>query len=264
LIAVVTGASRGGGRGIALALGGLGATVYVTGRTRAGETGLGGLPGTIDETAGEVTARGGAGIAVRVDHTVDTEAEALFARVAAEHGRLDVLVANAWGGYEQDDAFDAPFWEQPLTRFDRMWAAGVRSTYVACIHAARLMLPARRGLLVATTLHAGPDDWSLEREGPISVPYETAKVAVNRTLFGMAHNLRPHGVAAVAVAPSWMRTEAVLRDNPPPPARLGETHSVDYLGRVVAALACDPDPMRHTGRLYRAVDLGREYGLEPD
>jgi NAD(P)-dependent dehydrogenase (short-subunit alcohol dehydrogenase family) len=261
VIAVVTGASRGGGRGIALALGELGATVYVTGRTRRGEHGPDGLPGSIDETADEVTARGGSGIAVRTDHAVDGDVEALFERVRREQGRLDLLVANAWGGYEgAPETFDAPFWEQPAWRLDRMVATGLRATYTAAVHAARLMLPQRSGLIVGTTLHAGPDDWDLARDGPIGVEYEAVKVAVNRLLFGMAHNLRAHRIAVVAVAPGWMRTEAARRDNPPPDDD-PNAHSVEFLGRVVAELATDANVLARTGKLYRALDLAREYGI---
>lgn len=261
MIAVVTGASRGGGRGIALALGEIGATVYVTGRTRRGDKGPEGLPGTIDDTADEVTSRGGTGVPVRVDHSRADEAEALFERVRRGHGRLDLLVANAWGGYEgEQETFDAPFWEQPSWRLDRMIDTGLRATYSACVNAARLMLPQRRGLIVGTTLHTGPHDWSLDREGTIGVEYEAVKVAVNRLLFGMAHTLRPHGIAVVAVAPGWMRTEAALRDNPPPPDD-PSAHSVEYLGRVVAALAADPNVLEHTGGLYRVKELAQIYGV---
>lgn len=260
-IAVVTGASRGGGRGIALALGELGATVYVTGRTRRGEQGPEGLPGTIDETADEVTAQGGTGVPVRVDHSLPDEVEALFERVRQEHGRLDLLVANAWGGYEgEQETFDAPFWEQPSWRLDRMIDTGLRATYFACVNATRLMLPERRGLIVGTTLHTGPHDWSLAREGQIGVEYEAVKVAVNRLLFGMAHNLRPHGISVIAVAPGWMRTEAAVRDNPPSPDD-PSAHSVEYLGAVVAALATDPNVHERTGGLYRAKELGQIYGV---
>lgn len=264
MIAVVTGASRGGGRGVALALGELGATVYVTGRTRHGESGPDGLPGTIDETADEVSARGGVGIPVRTDHAVDVEVDALFERVRREQGRLDLLVANAWGGYEgEQESFDAPFWEQPLWRLDRMLATGLRATYTACANAARLMLPQRSGVIVGTTLHTGPHDWDRDRDGPIGVEYEAVKVAINRLLFGMAHNLRPHGIAVVAVAPGWMRTEAALRDNPPPPGD-PNAHSVEFFGRVVAALGTDSNALERTGQMYRALDLGRAYGLEPE
>ena len=133
-VAVVTGASRGGGRGIALALGEAGATVYVTGRSTRRAPTRADLPGTtIEDTAEQVTARGGAGIPVRCDHTDDAQVTALFERVQSEHDRLDILVNNVWGGYENYDpaTFDAPFWEQPLWRWDRMFTAGVRAHFAA-------------------------------------------------------------------------------------------------------------------------------------
>jgi NAD(P)-dependent dehydrogenase (short-subunit alcohol dehydrogenase family) len=140
-VAVVTGASRGVGRGIALAVGEAGATVYVTGRSDAGGT-TEGLPGTVGDTADAVTRRGGQGIAVRCDHTADAEVEALFARVAREQSRLDLLVNNAWGGYEQHDGprFVAPFWEQPLRHWPGMFESGVRAHLVATRLAVPLML----------------------------------------------------------------------------------------------------------------------------
>src|SRR4051794_28707118 len=141
-IAVVTGASRGAGRAIALELGAAGASVYVTGRTSRGEAQAEGLAGTGEDTADEVTARGGVGIAARVDHTQPEQVAALFARVRAEQGRLDLLVNNAWGGYEHHDgaAFVAPFWEQPLERWDAMFTAGVWAQLVTARAAAPLMI----------------------------------------------------------------------------------------------------------------------------
>src|SRR5436309_7480786 len=140
-VAVVTGASRGVGRGIALALGEAGAVVYVTGRSEDGKT-TEGLPGTIRETAEAVTQRGGQGIAVRCDHTADAEVEALFARVSREKGRLDLLVNNVWGGYEGHDwsRFGAPFWEQPVRHWSGMFEAGVRAHLVASRLAVPLLL----------------------------------------------------------------------------------------------------------------------------
>ena len=144
-VALVTGASRGGGRGIALVLGEEGATVYVTGRSVRGASTRPELSGTtIDDTAEQVTARGGVGILVRCDHTVDEDVEALFARVEEEQGRrLDVVVNNVWGGYERDPEGDfvSPFWEQPLWRWDAMFTAGVRAHYTASRLAVRLMIP---------------------------------------------------------------------------------------------------------------------------
>src|SRR5213595_1631184 len=184
-VAVVTGASRGVGKGIALALGEAAATVYVTGRSvDAGTTE--GLPGTIRETADAVTHRGGQGIAVRCDHTADAEVEALFARVKREQGRLDLLVNNAWGGYEQHDLsrFVAPFWEQPLRHWSGMFEAGVRAHLVASRLAVPLMFSAGRGLIVHTTA------WDRDKYLG-NLFYDVAKAAVNRMAFGMARELRP-------------------------------------------------------------------------
>src|SRR2546423_4428476 len=203
-VAVVTGASRGIGKGIALALGEAGATVYVTGRSDAGRT-TEGLPGTVRETADAVTQRGGQGVAVRCDHTADAEVEALFARVTQEQGRLDVLVNNVWGGYEQQDwsRFAAPFWEQPLRHWSGMFEAGVRAHLVATRLAVPLMLPHRRGLIIHTTA------WDRDRYLG-NLFYDVAKAPVNRLAFGMARELQPHQVAVVALAPGFVRTERVL------------------------------------------------------
>ena len=255
-VAVVTGASRGGGRAIALALGEAGATVYVTGRsTRAAGT-TERLPGTVDETAEGVTAGGGVGIPVRVDHTVDAEVEALFARVREEQGRLDLLVNNAWGGYEGYDGrtFDAPFWEQPTARWEAMFTAGVRTHFVAARLAAPSMIAQGAGLIVGTVAWAfGAYTGNLY--------YDVAKAAVIRMAFGMAEELRPHGVAAVAVAPGFMRTERVLAAHAAAPFDLSGTESPAYLGRAIAALAADPDVIERSGRLLTAGELARAYGF---
>src|SRR5262245_15190739 len=142
-VAVVTGASRGVGKGIAVALGEAGVTVYVTGRSDADST-TEGLPGTTQDTADAVTQRGGQGIAVRCDHTVDADVEALFARVRQEQGRLDILVNNIWGGYEQWSRFTDPFWEQPLRHWSGMFESGVRAHLVASRLAVPLMRSAQR------------------------------------------------------------------------------------------------------------------------
>jgi NAD(P)-dependent dehydrogenase (short-subunit alcohol dehydrogenase family) len=254
-VAVVTGASRGGGRAIAVALGELGMTVYVTGRSARGGDRTEDLPGTIEDTAEAVDAAGGQGVPVRVDHTVDAEVEALFARVLAETGHLDLLVNNAWGGYEgYGSDFDAPFWEQPLRRWDAMFTAGVRAAYVASRLAAPLMVERRAGLIVSTLA------W-VDGAYMGSVPYDTAKAAVARMAFGMAHDLRRHGVAALAVAPGFMRTERVLAVHARAPFDLGGTESPAYLGRAVAALAADPDVLERSGQVLTAGDLARVYGF---
>jgi NAD(P)-dependent dehydrogenase (short-subunit alcohol dehydrogenase family) len=273
-IAVVTGGSRGAGRGIALELGAAGATVYVTGRSTRDaspdsygsilhHSALDRLPGTIDDTADEVTALGGRGIAVRCDHAVDAEVGALFERVWRERGRLDLLVNNAWGGHEAFDpaAFTAPFWEQPLDQWDAMFTRGVRNHLLADRHAAPLLIRQGRGLIVATTY------WERGNYMRGNLFYDLAKAAIVRLAFDVAEELRPHGVASLAVSPGWMRTEFVLaahhadetswRERP----ALARTESPRYVGRAVAALAADPDVMRRSGDVLRVGDLAREYGF---
>ncbi len=258
-IAVVTGASRGGGRGIALALGEAGATVYVTGRSVKGEATTDNMAGTIDETAEAVTARGGRGIPARVNHAVDSEVEALFDRVKQEQGKLDILVNNAWGGYEGYDGdtwsdgthFIAPFWEQSMARWQGMFEAGVRSQIVAARCAAPLMLPQRQGLIVNTTA------WDRDKYLG-NLFYDVAKNAVNRTVYGMARDLRDYNIAAVAIAPGFMRTERVLAANIPD---LSATESPEYIGRAIAAIAADPHILRKSGSVLAAGDLAREYGF---
>lgn len=260
-VAVVTGASRGGGRGIALVLGEEGTTVYVTGRSVRGASTRSELPGTtIEDTAEQVTARGGVGIPARCDHTVDAEVEALFERVKQEQGRLDILVNNVWGGYEKDPEGDfvAPFWEQPLWRWDVMFVAGVRAHYTASRLVARLMISQRQGLIVNTTF------WDRDKYfAPLS--YYLSKTTINRMVYGMALELRKHDIAAVALSPGWMRTEAVMADLPPngrpSPEEVDRTESVEYIGRAVVALAADPDVMEKSGSVLTVGDLAREYGF---
>jgi NAD(P)-dependent dehydrogenase (short-subunit alcohol dehydrogenase family) len=254
-VAVVTGASRGIGKGIALALGEAGATVYVTGRSEAGRT-TESLPGTVGETAAAVTERGGLGIPVRCDHRVDAEVEALFAGVTQEQGRLDLLVNNVWGGYEQQDwsRFGAPFWEQPLRHWSAMFESGVRAHLVATRLAIPLMLPHRRGLIVHTTA------WDRDKYLG-NLFYDLAKAAVNRLALGMARELQPHQVAVVALAPGFVRTERVLAAF----ARVGRLpdhlESPEYIGRAVAALATDANVMAKSGRVLTVGDLAKEYGF---
>src|SRR5262245_30274345 len=197
-VVVVTGSSRGAGRGIALSLGEAGATVYATGRSVRGRLTTENLPGTIEETAEAVTARGGTGIPVQCDHTVDSDVEALFERVKREQGRLDLLVNNAWGGYEGHDyrKFSAPFHEQPLRHWDGMFTAGVRATLVSSRFAVMLMLPQKHGLIVNTTA------WDRDRYFG-NLIYDVAKGAITRMTYAMARELRPHHIAALGVAPGF-------------------------------------------------------------
>ncbi len=271
-IAVVTGASRGAGRGIALELGAAGATVYVTGRSTRGSPGAGydrflgvigldAVPGTIEDTAEEVSRLGGKAIPVRCDHTDESDVAALFERVAREQsGRLDLLVNNAWGGHQDAAHIVKPFWELPATFWDGMFHAGVRNHILAGKHAAPLMIARGRGLIVTVTF------WDRDRYTG-HFYYDLAKAAMTRLSFGMAQELRPHGVAAVAVSPGWMRTEFILAAYRTDEARwrevpaLAGTESPRYVGRAVVALAGDPRVMEKSGRVYRVGDLAAEYGF---
>jgi NAD(P)-dependent dehydrogenase (short-subunit alcohol dehydrogenase family) len=264
VVALVTGASRGAGRGIALALGAAGATVYVSGRSVDGGPTTDNVPGTVDETAREVTNCGGHGIAVRCDHTVDAEVESLFRRIRDDHGRLDVLVNNVWGGYENSECRPlplVPFWEQSLDQWERMFTAGVRAHLVASRLAVPLMLPQRRGLIVSTT--ANLDALPYLR----NLFYDLAKNAVARLTWAMAHELREHGITAVAVAPGFMRTERVVEAF----RRAGAADAIDgpggpketttYLGRAIVALASDARVIEKSGQLVEVGTLAREYGF---
>ncbi len=257
-IAVVAGGSRGAGRGIALSLGDAGATVYVTGRSVRGAT-TENVPGSVDETAEEVTARGGIGIAARCDYTEAGDVEALFERVRREQGRLDILVNSAWGGNERFDGrtfddgttFANPFWEQSLERWDAMFTRGVRSYAVASRYAVPLMLQGKRGLIINV---------SFDDNGKYigHLYYDLAKNAMNRLAFAMAQELRGHGIAAIALSPGHMRTERVLAVEG---LDLSDTESTEYIGRAVAALAADPDVMRKSGGIHTVGALAREYGF---
>ena len=264
VVSLVTGASRGAGRGIALELGAAGATVYVTGRSVDGGPTTDNLPGTIDESAREVTNRGGRGIAVRCDHTVDADVESLFDRIRDEHGRLDLVVNNVWGGYENRECRPlplVPFWEQPLHQWDAMVTAGVRAHLVGSRLAVPLMLPQRRGLLVSTTANLTPLPYLR------NLFYDLAKNAVARLAWATAQELREHGIASVAVAPGFMRTERVVeafrRAGAPDAVNGpgGPKETTAYLGRAVVALASDARVIDKSGQLLEVGTLAREYGF---
>jgi NAD(P)-dependent dehydrogenase (short-subunit alcohol dehydrogenase family) len=257
--ALVTGASRGIGRGIALALGDAGATVYVTGRSVAADR-TDDLPGTVDETAASVAERGGRGIAVQCDHTDDRQAEALFDRIDRDHDHgsgdgLGLLVNNVWGGYEgYDESFDDPFWEQSVETWDRMFDAGVRAHFTASRLAVPRLLDADGGLVVTVSSgHGG------RFRG--SVPYDVSKTATERLTKTMAHELRDTPVSAVAVQPGFTRTERVLDAVDEDEEVLAGTESPLYTGRAVVALVLDDGVAERSGGVFRVGDLAREYGF---
>jgi len=256
-ISLVTGASRGVGKGVALGLGETGATVYVTGRTVEPETGPMGLPGTIGETANEITRLGGTGIPVHCDHTDDRQVEALFDRIDKEQNRLDVLVNSAWGGYERmfennEFTWPYPFWMQPLWRWDAMFDAGVRAGYAASVLAAKRMINQGSGLIVNVSFWAAQ-----KRIG--NVAYGVSKAATDKMTVYMAEELKQHGVAVISLYPGLVRTESVMRAAPF--LDLSNSESPQFIGRAVAALASDPDIMKRTGTICTAAALGREYGF---
>lgn len=266
-VALVTGASRGVGKGIAIGLGEAGATVYVTGRSVTegdGRGPRGPLPGTIHATADAVTAAGGQGIPVRCDHTADDDVARLFDRIEREAKRLDILVNNAWAGYErmfEDGEYtnEAPYWLQPVWRWDAMFSTGVRGALRASQLATRLMLKQKSGLIVNVSYWAGQTYLS-------NLPYGVAKAATDRMTADMAHELRVHapanegaGICVVSLYPGLVRTESVLEaaeffD-------LSNSESPQFIGRVVGALAADPRRMDKTGRVHVAAALAREYGV---
>ena len=263
-VALVTGASRGIGKGIAVELGAAGATVFVTGRT----VGRGGrLPGTIGETAAEIDALGGVGVAVQCDHHDDAQVDAVFAKLLGEQGRIDLLVNNVFAAPDLAQWLGRPFWELPTEAWDEVIDIGVRSHYVAAAHAARAMVERGRGLII-----------NISSSGAIqyahNVPYGVGKAAVDKMTSDMAHELSPHNVAVVSLWPGLVKTELVMFG-----ARRGEdggefldlgdegvfdlagAESPRFVGRAAVSLAADANVMAKSGRAFAVADLAREYGF---
>jgi NAD(P)-dependent dehydrogenase (short-subunit alcohol dehydrogenase family) len=264
-IALVAGATRGAGRGIAIELGARGATVYCTGRTTREAQSPMRRPETIDETAELVAAAGGAGIAVRVDHTSIDEVSALMARIAREQdGRLDVVVNSLWGG-DPLTSWTSSFWEHSLTDGLEMQRHAVSAHLITAWHAVPLLVARGTGLVVEMT------DGDGERYGG-ALFYDLAKASNVRIARDLAADLRPYGVAAVAVAPGFLRSEAVLdhfgvteatwRDAIAQDVHFAQSETPRFVGRAVAALAADGDVMRHSGRTLHSGALAAEYDID--
>jgi NAD(P)-dependent dehydrogenase (short-subunit alcohol dehydrogenase family) len=263
-IAVVAGATRGAGRGIAVMLGAAGATVYVTGRSVRGRPATGARPETIEETAELAQARGGIGIPVRVDHTVPGEVEALFARVAQEQkGRLDLLVNDVWGGDELSE-WGKPFWEQSLANGLLMQDRAVFSHLITSYYGAPLMVARGSGLIVEIT-----DGVDYNYRGNLF--YSLAKVGAIHLAAAMAEDLRPHGVTALAVTPGFLRSEAMLdgfgvteenwREGAQQDPHFIASETPYYIGQAVTALASDPRVAEKSGATLSSWGLAREYGF---
>ena len=273
-VAVVTGASRGAGKGIALALGEAGATVYCVGRTRRGGAApIDGAPGTIDDTAEAVTARGGRGIAVATDCTDEAQVAAAFAQVERDHGGLDVLANAVWGGHDAFRSHDEwmasmgrPFWE----RAGQMWSltmdAGPRAYLLASAQAARLMAARKRGLITGVTDFVfGDPEAPKKGHMPGMLFPVVAHDCINRLMYCLSEEVKKHGIAVVTLMPGFMRTERVERamttEKMKKMMRYDLSESVLYIGRAVAALAGDPKVKSKTGRIHYVADLAEEYGF---
>jgi NAD(P)-dependent dehydrogenase (short-subunit alcohol dehydrogenase family) len=262
-VALVAGATRGAGRGIARALGEAGATVYCTGRSVRGRPSPYGRPETIDETAELITAAGGRAIPVRVDHTVEAEVQALFERIDREQGRLDVL-ADSVAGEDPMMRQWGHFWKADLGTSDAILRQAFVSHVITAKHAVPRMIARRSGLVVEVTegdtLSAGGN--------PLSA---TVKLALKGLALNMATELKAHGVAAVAITPGFLRSESMLegfgvteanwRDGGKKDSNFLQSESPLFVGRAVAALAADPRMLDRTGHLLSSWELAREYGF---
>ncbi|HEX7874077.1 MAG TPA: SDR family NAD(P)-dependent oxidoreductase [Sphingobium sp.] len=254
-VAVVTGASRGIGKGIACALADEGATVYVTGRTVTSDGAP--LPGTIGETVAEVDRRGGKGIAVALDLQDDAAIAALFAQVQAEQGRLDILVNNAMA-IPPEMTQRIGFWEKPLSNWE-IFDTGVRAAFIAAWHAAKIMVPQGSGLIVALSGYVG-----------VTYTYDTlfgmTKTATDRMARDMGVELKPHGVASLSLWQGFTYTERATENLKTVPGMAAQLNSAagsspEFPGRVIAALAADPDIMARTGGTFINAELAAEYGV---
>jgi len=285
-VAVVAGATRGAGRGIAAALGEAGATVVCTGRSSVTGTGRSDYdrPETIEETAELVTRLGGTGIASQVDHLDPGQVRRLAERIRAEHGRIDVLVNDIWGAEVLKGgpaSWNTPIWEHDLDSGLRILRLAIDTHLITSHHLLPLLVGRSGGLLVEVT--DGTSDYNASRYR-ISVFYDLAKVAVNRLAFSQGHELRPRGATAVAVTPGWLRSEMMLdnfgvgEDNwrdaladgeddgkvdgyPSAPPGFASSESPRYVGRAVAALAADADRARWNQRSVTSAQLAGEYGF---
>lgn len=256
-IVLVTGASRGVGKGIALALGGTGSTVYVTGRST--REGAAPLPGTVYRTAELIDQAGGTGVPVVCDHGDDEQVKAVFERIRDEHGHLDILVNNA-ANVSPDIGSQGPFWQRSLDLID-MLDVGVRSTFVASFHAAPLLLQSDAGLLVNTSGYAG----GCYLHGPA---YGACKAATDKMAVDMGIDFRPDNVCAISLWMGLVKTERVQRLIEDQPGKWGERQreleSPQFMGRVIDALQRAPDRMQRSARVWIATELGLELGVKED
>ncbi len=266
-VALVAGATRGAGRGIAVELGAASATVYVTGRTTRTQQSEYKRAETIEETAALVSEAGGKGIAIQVDHLVAAQVEQLVARIRHEHGRLDILVNDVWGG-ENLKEWDKPVWGHNLDNGLRLLDLGVRTHLITAHFALPLLIERPGGLLVEVT--DGTDDYNAMHYR-INPFYDLAKVSVNRMAWAHAKDLAPHGATSVSVTPGWLRSEMMLEafgvqeanwcDATQRIPHFAISETPRFVGRAIAALAADPDRARWNGQSLSSGQLARVYGF---
>ncbi|MBN1239515.1 MAG: SDR family oxidoreductase [Gammaproteobacteria bacterium] len=266
-VALVAGATRGAGRGIAIELGAAGATVYVTGRTTRSQVSEYARPETIEETAELVSAAGGEGIAVQVDHLLSEDVARLVARIRSEQGHLDLLVNDVWGG-EKLFEWGKPVWEHDLENGLRLLDLGVRTHLITAHHALPLLIERPGGLLVEVTDGTAEYNADNYRNNPF---YDLAKVSVNRLAWAHAKDLAKHGAASVSLTPGWLRSEMMLeafgvteanwRDATEKVPHFAISETPRFVGRAVAALAADPDRARWNGRSLSSGGLAQIYGF---
>ena len=266
-VALVAGATRGGGRGIATALGEAGATVYVTGRSTRERRSEIDRPETIEETAELVTAAGGRGIAVAVDHLEPEQVQALAARIDSEHGRLDLLVNDIWGAEHLFER-DRPLWKHDLDKGLRLLRLAIDTHLITGHHLLPLLVRRPGGLAVEVTDGTGEYNASHYR---VSLFYDLAKTGAIRMAWALGQELAPHGCSAVAVTPGWMRSELMLEHYGVSESNWREatrrtphfciSESPLYVGRAVAALAADPDVARWNGQSLSSGGLAQVYGF---
>ena len=266
-VALVAGATRGAGRGIAVELGAAGVTVYATGRTTRSQQSEYARPETIEETAELVTAAGGKGIAVQVDHLVADQVAGLVGRIRTEQGRLDILVNDLWGG-ENLKEWNKPAWEHDLRNGLRMLGLGVHTHLITAHFALPLLIERAGGLLVEVT--DGTAEYNAEHYR-INPFYDLAKVSVTRLAWAHAKDLAPHGATAVSMTPGWLRSEMMLeafgvgeanwRDATARVPHFVISETPRYVGRAVAALAADPDRSRWNGQSLSSGQLALVYGF---
>ena len=266
-VALVAGGTRGAGRGIAVELGAAGATVYVTGRSARAQQSEYARPETIEETAELVTANGGKGIAVQVDHLVADDVRGLVERIRAEQGRLDILVNDVWGG-EKLFEWNKPVWDHDLENGLRLLRLGIDTHLITAHHALPLMIERPGGLLVEVT--DGTAEYNAEHYR-LSPFYDLAKVAVNRMAWAHAKDLAKHGATSVSLTPGWLRSEMMLeafgvreenwRDATATVPHFIISETPRFVGRAVAALAADPDRSRWNGQSLSSGGLAQVYGF---